>query len=300
MIREYLRRLYRTALPLIYGRSQFKLFLNTTLGTVDLRMLALASQTDYFTGFVRAIPIRAPFGKSVLVLAPHQDDETIGCGGALALQVASGNAAAIVMLQDGASGSEELGMSREALNALRNEESRRAAAVIHLPPPIFLNHPDLAASIAEASASVRRILLDRKVDAVFVPFVLDGHPDHRVANFILVAALDEIPWDVRILGYEVWGMCIPNVIVVIDEVMEQKLAMLACFEFANKALDYVHSTKGLNMFHSRMLGAGECRYAERFFEVPRREYIELVKRVQAAESQANNTRIGSQFRPLAE
>jgi hypothetical protein len=30
-----------------------------------------------------------------------------------------------------------------------------------------------------------------------------------------------------------------------------------------------------------MLGAGECRYAERFFELPRAEYIELVDRVTA-------------------
>jgi len=284
MIRNYLRQLYRLAIPLMYGRSQFRLFLNALLGTVDLRMLALASETDYFSTFVRAIPIRAPFGKSMLVLAPHQDDETIGCGGVLALQVASKHAAAIVMLQDGASGCEQLGMTREQMMELRNNESRNAAAVIDLEPPIFLNHSLLAESIPEATESIRRILIEREVDAVFVPFVLDAHPDHRVTNYILAGALADIPRNVRVFGYEVWGLCVPNVIVVIDDVMEKKLEMLSCFQFANQALDYTHSTKGLNMFHSRMLGAGECRYAERFFEVPREEYIELVKRVRAAEA----------------
>jgi LmbE family N-acetylglucosaminyl deacetylase len=284
MIRNSLRQLYRLAIRVLYGRSQFRLFLNALLGTVDLRMLALASETDYFSGFVRAIPIRPPFGKSMLVLAPHQDDETIGCGGVLALQVASKQAAAVVMLHDGASGCEELGMSRGELMELRNEESRRAAAVIHLEPPIFLNYPELADSIPEATESIRRILLKREVDAVFVPFVLDGHPDHRTTNYILAGALADIPRNVRVFGYEVWGLCVPNVVVVIDDVIEKKLEMLSCFHFANKALDYVHSTQGLNMFHSRMLGAGECRYAERFFEVPRQEYIELVKRVRAVDS----------------
>jgi N-acetylglucosamine malate deacetylase 1 len=283
MLRESFRRIYRTVFPLLYGRAQFKLFLNTVMGAVNLRMLALASQTDYFSGFVRAIPVRAPFGKSMLVLAPHQDDETIGCGGALALQVASGHAAAVVMLQDGASEWEETGMPREALRELRNEESRRAASVIHLDPPIFLNHADLARSLLAATESVRQILVERQVDAVFVPFVLDGHPDHRLANYILAGALADIPRPVRVFGYEVWGLAIPNVIVVIDDVIEQKLAMLSCFHFANQALDYVHATKGLNMYHSRMLGAGECRYAERFFEAPRQEYIELVNRVRSAE-----------------
>jgi hypothetical protein len=120
------------------------------------------------------------------------------------------------------------------------------------------------------------------VDAVFIPFVLDGHPDHRSANFILAAALKKIAWNVRVLQYEVWGLCIPNVILVIDDVMDLKVEMLNQFHFANSALDYTNSTKGLNMFHSRMLGAGMCRYAERFFELPRTEYIELVERVQGA------------------
>jgi hypothetical protein len=38
------------------------------------------------------------------------------------------------------------------------------------------------------------------------------------------------------------------------------------------------------MYHSRMLGSGVCRYAERFFEIPSSEYIGLVERVRAGES----------------
>jgi LmbE family N-acetylglucosaminyl deacetylase len=286
MIRIYLRRLYRTLVPLLYGRAQFRLFLNTLLGDVNLRMLALASEADYFSGFVRAIPIRAPFGKSMLVLAPHQDDETIGCGGVLALQVGSKRRASIVMLHDGGDEYEELGVSRQALVESRNEESRRAAAVIDMEPPIFLGHPNLVAGIPEATDSIRRIIMEREVDAVFVPFVLDNHPDHRVTNYILGGALADVPWNVRVFGYEVWGLCIPNVIVIIDEVIEKKLEMLACFHYANAALDYVHATKGLNMFHSRMLAAGECKYAERFFELPREDYVELVRRVRTADPAA--------------
>ena len=96
------------------------------------------------------------------------------------------------------------------------------------------------------------------------------------------------------LGYEVWGMCIPNVLVVIDEVIEDKKKMLSCFRWANTAVDYTNSTIGLNMFHSRMLGAGLCRYAERFFEVPRKEYIELVDRVRTAAKSATTSAQGAQ------
>jgi hypothetical protein len=113
--------------------------------------------------------------------------------------------------------------------------------------------------------------------------MLDGHPDHRKTNYILAAALKKVDRSVRVFGYEVWGLCIPNVILVIDDVIDQKLAMLRCFEFANKAVDYVQSTLGLNMYHSRMLGSGVCKYAERFFEIPASEYVQLVERVREGE-----------------
>jgi N-acetylglucosamine malate deacetylase 1 len=293
MLRIYLRRLYRLVLPLLSGRKQFKLFLGATLGDIDLRMLALASVTDYFTAFVRPVRVKAPFGKSMLIVAPHQDDEAIGCGGALVLQVRSGKSAAIVLLQDGADGHEELGMPRRALTELRNEESRQAAAAVGVEAPVFLDHPRLAESVPQASEQVRGIVKQRKADAIFVPFVLDAHPDHRWANYILAEALKGIDWNIRVFGYEVWGLCIPNVLVVIDDVIEDKMRMVSCYTWANRAIDYVQSTRGLNMYHSRMLGAGECRYAERFFELPGKDYIELVERIRAADSSAGATHVNA-------
>jgi LmbE family N-acetylglucosaminyl deacetylase len=286
MIREALRRGYRTLLPLLYARTNFKLFLKTSFGDLDFRLQQLAAASDYFTSSLQPIPIQAPFGRSMLVLAPHQDDETIGCGGALALQVRAKASAYVVLMQDGADEYADLGMARQELMELRNEESRRAAAVIGMEPPRFLNHANLLADSREAADELRGILTERRVDVVFVPFFLDAHYDHCTTNYILADALSSIDWNVRILGYEVWGLCVPNVILVIDAVMDQKIKMLSCFEYANKAVDYVHSTKGLNMYHSRMLGAGMCQYAERFFEIPKQEYIELIKKVRGVTSKS--------------
>ncbi len=279
MIHHYLRQIYRFIYPLIYARSQFKLFLKASLQDIRLRTLALASATDYFSGFVRPVPITAPFGQAMLVLAPHQDDEAIGCGGALALQVRAGCDAAILLLTDGAEGREELGLTPQAATEIRNNESIKAAAVIGMEPPVFLGHKSLDVGFTRAVEQIRNEIIRRTADAIFVPFVLDGHPDHRTTNYLLAEALAGLQRPIRILQYEVWGLCIPNVVLVIDDVMEAKVDMLNCFALANSALDYTHSTKGLNMFHSRMLGAGVCRYAERYFELPASEYIELVRKV---------------------
>ena len=285
-VRDHLRRAFRFLLPLLYGRSRFKLFLKTSLGDIDLRLQQLASVADFFSGVLRPVRIQAPFGESMLVVAPHQDDETIGCGGAMALQRRTGRAVSIVVLNDGAIGHDDLGMERQELERLRNEESRRAAAVLDIPAPSFLGHADLQADAVRIAEEVAEILRSRKIDVVFTPFVLDTQPDHRRANYIVAEALRKVDWNIRVLGYEVWGFCIPNVIVAIDEVMELKLRALACFEFANRAVNYTWSTQGVNMYRSRFTEVGVCRYAECFFEAPREEFIALVEKVQAAEAGA--------------
>jgi len=283
-LRNYARQGFRFLLPLLYGRSRFKLFLKTSVEDVDLRVQRLASLTDLFSEVVRPVRIHPPFGKSMLVLAPHQDDETIGCGGAIALQARSECPVHILLLTDGADGHEDLGMSRRELAELRNEESRRASVLLGVPPPEFLGYPSLVTDAGVISERLAGILRTRKIDVVFTPFLLDAHTDHRRANVILADALRTVSTDVRILGYEVWSFAIPNVVVAIDDVIERKLRALRCFEFANHAVNYTWSTEAINMYRCRVLEAGTSQYAECFFETPREEFIRLVERVQAAET----------------
>jgi N-acetylglucosamine malate deacetylase 1 len=284
MFRNILRQGKDLLLQILFSRKNFKLLLRVTSEQLDLRMQALASITDFYSTAVIPIPITAPFGKSMLVLAPHQDDEIIGCGGALALQMLSGHSASVVILQDGADEHDSVSMSREEMRELRNAESRDAARQIGIDAPIFFGLTDLRSNVDTTAAALRQIIEERAVDVVFTPFVLDGHPDHRACNFILAKALANLTCRVRTMQYEVWSNCIPNVLVIIDQVADKKDTMLACFKFANEAHDYAHATKGLNMFHSRLLPAGDARYVECFFELPRAEFVELVDRVEQAES----------------
>jgi N-acetylglucosamine malate deacetylase 1 len=282
MLRHYIRQAARVGMQFVFSRRQFKLFLQTSMRDLDLRLQALASVTDFFGGIVRPIVIRAPFGQSMLVVAPHQDDEAIGCGGALALQRKDGGAAAVIVLQDGADEHVKVSMTREELRELRNDESRASARVAGIADPVFLGLSDLAGKSQEATAAVHEIIEREMIDVVFTPFVLDGHPDHRACSGIVANALASVGRDIRVLQYEVWGHCIPNVAVIVDDVIEKKREMLRCFAIANSANDYVNSTLGLNMFNSRLLPAGEARFVERYFELPRKEFVELMAAVNAA------------------
>lgn len=280
MLRHYIKRAANVAVQFVFARRQFKLLLRTTLGALDERMQALSAATSFFSKSVEPIVMRPPFGTSMLVVAPHQDDEVIGCGGAMALQRQSGGALKVVVLQDGADEHSSTALGRDALREKRNAESRAAARVIDAEEPIFFGERNLRARMATISARLAEVIDERRIDVLFTPFVLDGHEDHRTCNLIVAEALEKCRRSVRLWQYEVWGNCIPTVVVVIDEVIGVKLKMLSCFEFANGAVDYANATIGLNMFNSRLLPAGRAKYVEAFFESPLQEFLDMVNAVE--------------------
>ena len=189
MLRNYLREAARAATQIIFARRQYKLLLRTSLRDLDLRMQAVSAATGFFTTVVRPIAIEAPFGKSMLVVAPHQDDEAIGCGGAIALQHRSGRDVMVAVLQDGADEFAKVLMTREALREKRNSESRAAARVVEIEEPLFMGSMNLRQDADAIARAVERLIEDRHVDALFTPFVLDGHPDHRACSAWLAEPL---------------------------------------------------------------------------------------------------------------
>ena len=77
---------------------------------------------------------------NVLVIAPHPDDETIGCGGTLCLHQQRGDRVAVVFLTSGELGLKQL--PRAKAWAVRETEGRAAAKILGLARAEFLRQPD--------------------------------------------------------------------------------------------------------------------------------------------------------------
>ena len=122
--------------------------------------------------------------RSCLVLAPHPDDETLGCGATIMRKLAAGTSVQIVIATDGRYWPPSTKLSADALAEIREGEAHRAAAILGLPRKnlAFLRFED------GRLADQRQLLRDRLVDSldainpeeVFVPSIIDTHPDHRV------------------------------------------------------------------------------------------------------------------------
>jgi LmbE family N-acetylglucosaminyl deacetylase len=148
---------------------------------------------------------------SVLVLAPHPDDETLGCGGLIAQCCARGQNIHVLVLTDGAaSHPRSASYPASRLVALRRAETTAAMATLGLPAERlgFLDLPDGRAPrrggrLRDAAKRIADMAQRFSAATICTTWVHDPHCDH-VAAYRL-GALAARMLGARLLCYPVWG-----------------------------------------------------------------------------------------------
>jgi LmbE family N-acetylglucosaminyl deacetylase len=200
---------------------------------------------------------------NVLVVAPHPDDEAIGCGGALCLHAMRGDRVTAVFLTSGELGLKHL--PQEEAWRVRESEAEEAALVLGLSRWTFLRCPDwlLGEHIAEAAARVQKVLVDEQPDLLYLPHSGESHPDHQVALPIVRAALCSYRHPSDLFLYEVWTpLSQYDQVKDISAVMERKLAAIRCYGSQLGSYQYERAARGLNEYRGAL--GGHCPYAEVF------------------------------------
>lgn len=155
----------------------------------------------------------------VVVAAPHPDDESLGCGGLLALLAEAGQVADVIVLTDGTrSHPKSRSHPRERLAALREEETIAALAALGCPASAahFLRFGDCTLptggtpAFAEAAVRLREVLNSLAPDTMFAPWRRDPHCDHEATWHLLRAAILEMASPPRWLEYPVWAWTQPE------------------------------------------------------------------------------------------
>jgi LmbE family N-acetylglucosaminyl deacetylase len=154
-------------------------------------------------------------GGTPVVLAPHQDDEVIGCGALLAAAALAGNAPAIVFVTDG-SGSHPNSRKfpAEALIALRQGEAFAAAEILGVARSRlhFMGIRDTAAphdgaDFVEAVDCIVNTAAQYRKPVIFAPWAHDPHGDHQAVHKMAREVARALA--VRHLSYVVWGWTLP-------------------------------------------------------------------------------------------
>lgn len=144
---------------------------------------------------------------SAVIFAPHQDDETLGCGGTIILKRAAGTPVTCVFMTDGTTSHCRF-MKKEDLRCLRKQEALEATTVLGLAENQvqFLGFPDgqLGRHHDDAMLEVTCILERHRPAEVFVPYESDGTPDHEATYRIVVEAIRRAGMAIRVLEYPIW------------------------------------------------------------------------------------------------
>ncbi|WOD40235.1 PIG-L deacetylase family protein [Nodosilinea sp. E11] len=157
----------------------------------------------------------------VVVVAPHPDDETLGCGGAIAQLRSRGYPVQVLVVSDGANShprSQRYPAPR--LRQVRQAETCQALALLRVKAEAvtFLGLPDgsvppidLAAGLAQASPLAQtaleqcRAYLHRVAPrTIFVPYQFDPHRDHRASWQLVQGAIAGLPQPPRLIEYPIW------------------------------------------------------------------------------------------------
>src|SRR5215210_6180951 len=134
----------------------------------------------------------------VLVIAPHPDDETLGCGGAIALHARVGDFVSVLIVTDGGS-SMAGGLTRAQIRPLRRAEAE--AAMVKLMPPAteqdhtlhLLDFPEGMWSPEELQASLVGLLAQIKPTIIYTTSSIDFHPQHLMVAEALARSLAGAP-----------------------------------------------------------------------------------------------------------
>jgi LmbE family N-acetylglucosaminyl deacetylase len=151
--------------------------------------------------------------ESVLIVAPHPDDETLGCGGAIAMLRSLGKTVNVLVISDGTqSHPNSHQYPALALKNLREAETRCAMTTLGVKNSYitFLQLPDGAIpqvgspSFEAAVFQCHSYLVAVRPNMIFVPWRLDPHPDHRATWQVVRAALAQAALGSRVIEYPIW------------------------------------------------------------------------------------------------
>ena len=147
-----------------------------------------------------------------LVVAPHPDDETLGCGGVIALLCQLNYPVQVWVVSDGAkSHPNSRKYPAPALRGLRQQETIAALATLGVAAPAsFLSYPDGAVPTPEskgwqqALSRCQIMLKNLAPTTIFLPWRGDPHRDHRASWQLMHTAAKSLPDSPRLIEYPIW------------------------------------------------------------------------------------------------
>ncbi|OGL65175.1 GlcNAc-PI de-N-acetylase [Candidatus Uhrbacteria bacterium RIFCSPLOWO2_01_FULL_47_24] len=179
---------------------------------------------------------------SILVVSPHPDDETLGCGGTLLKHTAVGNQVYWLIITKM---TQEVGYSEDRIRA-RKEEIESIAKSYKFEKTFMLDFATTTLDtipLRNIIAEVARVVAEVKPETVYLPNRSDAHSDHRITFAAVFGAIKTFraPGIKRVLSYEVLSETeftapyqsdtfVPNSFSDISSYLEEKIKIMRLYK----------------------------------------------------------------------
>ncbi len=151
--------------------------------------------------------------RPALIVAPHADDETFGCGGVIALKTNLSAIVHVLIVTDGRSSHTHVaGTDVPSLIRTRKEEVIAACGILGVPAANvhFLDLPDQGLyrltheRWCAASSQVADLLRTLRPQEMYINHPRDPHPDHEATYLIVERGMQEAGIQLDVYQYPVW------------------------------------------------------------------------------------------------
>lgn len=212
---------------------------------------------------------------NILIIAPHPDDEILGCGGTIKKLSSNGNKVFILILTRG---KKELYSDAKIANV--RQEAKNAHDILGVTETRFLDFPapdlDLV-SIAELSEAILKVIIELKINTIYIPHHGDIHHDHKAvfnAGIVAARSVNNNPVK-RIYAYETlseteWAAplnndaFIPTRFVNITDTFPAKIEAFKCFKSQLRDFPNPRSLKSIEALANLRGSTVGFTYAEAF------------------------------------
>lgn len=206
-----------------------------------------------------------PVGNRVLVVAPHPDDESLGCGGAIVKHCIHGDSVKVVFLTSGDKGDFAQRYGDQYVKR-RQSDAMRALTTLGVNDFVFFDLPDqdLVTHCETIERFMAKILRDFVPTLIYAPSPWEPHDDHRAAFYAVYNLLRGLVRPPALALYEVGAPLIfPDVVVDITSEVVQKDAAIASYTTEHHYQDYQKLIEALNVHRTYGLDRS-VRRAEAF------------------------------------
>lgn len=220
---------------------------------------------------------------NILIIAAHQDDETIGCGGSIKKWHLENKTINLVLFTDGSTGIDQLNLY-DSITEVRNKELDTVKSILGINKVVTLN--EKCQSIENSQSTFHKIIKlirEYKPDLIITHSNIDKHRDHRTINEIVIEACWKAQENIHPeLGKQhkikdLWAFEVTDLLPQVDYVVD----ITDTYHYKIKAMDTYNSQhnimKGIN---NHLKGMALCRgymiekmYGEAFARISKQPVI---------------------------